>query len=92
MTDQAYQSLIDAIVRLGYPQEFGVVLAQELRTDNAMERMTAYLRSARPSSPEEIADELLAICSMRDRWIEQMISEHAGASLTAFYNRPREEE
>lgn len=91
MTRSAYQSLIDAIERLGYPQEFGVVLAQELRTDNAMERMTAYLRSARPSSPEEIADELLAITSMRDRWVEQKISEHANASLTAFYNRPRED-
>ncbi len=91
MTRSAYQSLIDAIERLGYPQEFGVVLAQELRTDNAMERMTAYLRSARPSSPEEIANELLAITSMRDRWVEQKIGEHANASLTAFYNRPRED-
>ncbi len=86
-----YQDLLDAVVQLGYPEEFGVVLAGELRGPKSMQRMASYLRSARPTSPEQIADELLAICAMRDRWVEQKISEHANASITAFYNRPREE-
>ena len=45
-----------------------------------------------PHSPEEIADEMLAILQMRERYVEQKISEHANASITAFYNREREDE
>jgi len=56
-----------------------------------MRRMTAYLRGANPQSPEEIADEMLAILEQRRRWVEQKVSEHANASITAFYNRPRED-
>ena len=89
--DQARLELLDAVVALGYPEEFGVVLAAELRTPKAMRRLAGYLRNAQPTSPEQIVDEMLAIVAMRDRWVEQKISEHANASLTAFYNRPREE-
>lgn len=88
---RAYQSLAHAITQLGYPEEFAQVLATQLRSEAAMDRMAAYVRSARPSSPEEIADEMLAIVSERDRWVARKMSEHAGATITAFYNRPREE-
>jgi hypothetical protein len=54
--------------------------------------MTSYLRGADPHSPEEIADEMLAILQMRERYVEQKISEHANASITAFYNRERDDE
>ena len=57
-----------------------------------MRRMTSYLRGADPHSPEEIADEMLAILQMRERYVEQKISEHANASITAFYNRERDDE
>jgi hypothetical protein len=33
----------------------------------------------------------LAITYERDRWIEQKMSEHANATITRFYNRPRDE-
>ena len=91
-TEGAYLDLADAILRLGYPEEFAQVLASELRSEKAMRRLASYVRNARPSSPEQIADEMLTIVSDRDRWVEQKISEHANASLTAFYNRPRDEE
>ena len=89
--DQARLELLDAVVQLGYPEEFGVVLAGELRTPKAIRRLAGYLRQAQPTSPEQIVDEMLAIAALRDRWVEQKISEHANASLTAFYNRPRED-
>ena len=41
---------------------------------------------------EPVKDELLAIKANQDRWIEQKISEHANASITAFYNRPRSDD
>lgn len=86
---QPSDELIAAIVEMGYPEEFGLVLAGELRSDNAIRRMTGYLRNSEFQSPEEIADEMLAICEQRDRWIERKKSEWAEARMTEFYNRPR---
>ncbi len=86
---QPSDELIAAIVEMGYPEEFGQVLAGELRSDNAIRRMTGYLRNSGFQSPEEIADEMLAICEQRDRWIERKKSEWAEARMTEFYNRER---
>ena len=57
-----------------------------------MRRMAGYLRNAHPTSPEQIADEMLAILEARHRWVEQKISQRANDSITAFYNRTRDEE
>lgn len=90
--EAARAALVAAIEDLGYPAEFGEVIAHELGGEKSMRRMTAYLRGADPHSPEEIADEMLAILEQRNRWVEQKISERANASITSFYNRPREED
>jgi hypothetical protein len=92
LREDAREQLVDAILQLGYPAEFGVVLAEELRSEQAMRRMASYLRQAQPQSPEEIADEMLAIVAQRDSWVERKISEHAQASVTAFYNRDRDDD
>lgn len=89
--EAARADLIDAIEQLGYPGEFGEVIASQLGGEWSLRRMTSYLRGANPRSPEEIADEMLAILQMRERYVEQKISEHANASITAFYNRERDE-
>ena len=85
--ERAREDLIYAIQELGYPPEFGVVIARELGGAKSMRRMTAYLRGARPGSPEEIADEMLAILEQRHTWVQQKMSERANASITQFYNR-----
>jgi hypothetical protein len=87
--EQARAELIRAIEQLGYPAEFGEVIAGELGGEKSMRRMTSYLRGAKPQSPEEIADEMLAILQMRHTWVEQKISQRANDSMTEFYNRPR---
>ena len=87
--ERAYQELVAAIVALGYPAEFGEVLAHELGGEKSMRRLASYLRQAKPTSPEQIVDEMLAIQSQRQSWVEKKMSEHANASVTAFYNRPR---
>ncbi len=89
---QAYNVLAQAIVRLGYPEEFAQVLAGELRSPKAMLRMATYVRNAQPSTPEQIADEMLTIVSERERWVQIKMSEHANATMSAFYNRPRTDE
>jgi len=90
--ETARAQLVDAIEQLGYPAEFGEVIAHELGGEKSMRRMTAYLRGAYPHSPEEIADEMLAILEQRHRWVEQKISERANASVTTWYNRDRSSE
>ena len=91
LREAARADLVTAIEELGYPGEFGEVIASQLGGERSMRRMTAYLRGADPRSPEEIADEMLAIIQVRDAWVEQKIGERANASITAFYNRDREE-
>ena len=87
--DEAYEALLAAVVARGLPPEFGQALAAGLGTENAIRRMTGYLYGARPRSMEEIADEMVAICEQRDRWIERKKSEWAEARITEFYNRDR---
>ncbi len=89
--EAARDELVAAVEQLGYPAEFGEVMAHELGGEKSMRRMTAYLRGANPQSPEEIADELVAILEQRRSWIQRSMSERANASVTAFYNREREE-
>ena len=71
-----YNELIKMIVRMGYPEEFGVLVADNLRTEKTMSRMLGYLRQARPTSAEEIADEMLAIMDDRARWIQKKEAEY----------------
>ena len=55
----AVDALVRTISSMGYPEEFGYVIAENLRTEKMITRMTAYLQKARPTSAEEIADEIL---------------------------------
>ena len=87
-----HQELVEVILRMGYPEEFGIAIADSLGTEMTMNRMIRYLEHARPGSAEEIADEMLAILQVRESWVQQKISERANASITAFYNRPRDDE
>lgn len=66
--ERLFRELVTAIVRMGYPQEFGVIIARNLGTEKTMSRMLGYLRNSHPRSAEEIADEMLAIREDRDRW------------------------
>ena len=76
---EAYRELIDTLVRMGYPEEFGRAIAKNLGSEKTMRRMTAYLHHAKPRSAEEIADEMLAIMSDRERWIKKKEAEQANA-------------
>ncbi len=82
----AYRELIETIVHLGYPEEFGKAVASNLGSEKTMHRMSAYLRSAKPRSAEEIADEMLAIMSDRERWIAKKEAEEANARYNEILN------
>jgi hypothetical protein len=86
--ERAYRSLVRAVTNLGYPEEFAYVMSGELRSEGAMRRLTSYLVNARPASPEEVVDEMLAIVQSRDAWVEHQMREQSNARLTQWYNRP----
>lgn len=76
---RARKDLVDAVEALGYPTEFGLVLAGELSGAKSMRRMASYLRQAQPTSPEEIADEMLAILDLNRAWAQRHMAEEANA-------------
>lgn len=84
------QRLISATAELGFPREFGELLANELRGPWSMERMTEYLRGTRPKSLELIADELVSILDQRKTLSEKIETEKANASWNEFLNRQDE--
>lgn len=88
----AHQRLVRAAVVAGFPEEFGMALADYLGGPATMDRMASYLLSARPRSIEEAADEAVALVEQRSRWVETKHSEEANAAYTRFVNRPREED
>ena len=70
------KELVETIVRMGYPEEFGHAIVQNLRTEKTMSRMIGYLKHAKPRSAEEIANEMLAIMEDRKRWIQKKEAEY----------------
>ena len=74
--EQIYRDLVQTLVRMGYPKEFGAVIADNLRTEKTMSRMIGYLKQASPRSADEIADEMLAIMEDRERWIRKKTAEY----------------
>ena len=84
--DKAFWDLVDTVSAMGYPQSFGVEIANILRTEKMMLRMTKYLLSARPASAEEIADEALAIAEQRDRWVQKKIAEYHNRKYNEILN------
>ena len=86
------QQLIDVITKMGYPAAFGEAIADNLRSEKTMHRMTGYLLSAKPKTEEEIVDEMLAIMSDRDRWMQRKEAEYYNRKYNEYLNSGFEEE
>ena len=80
----ARDQLAIAVSSLGYPSEFADLLAKQLGSPKAIDRMTSYLYHAKPRSMEMIVDEMLAIKSEIDAWREKKESQEAQAGYTAW--------
>ena len=87
----AKEDLCRAVRSLGFPGEFGDLIAKQLGSPRSMNRMASYLRNVRPRSVEMIADEMLAIAAEAETWRRKKESEEAQAGYTAWLNRPRED-
>ena len=86
------RQLIDVMTRMGFPSCLGEAVADNLRTEKPMSRMIGYLLPSGPRSEEEIVDEMLAIMSDRDRWVQKKEAEYANQKYNEYLNRRREED
>ena len=75
MRENYYDELVAQTVRLGFSKELGELVAKQLGSPKAMERMLGYLRYVKPKSEELIVDEMLAIRSDIDRWRDKKAAE-----------------
>ena len=82
----ARNRLASAVASVGFPDELADLLAKELKSPKAIDRMTSWLYQAHPRSLETIVDEMLAIRSDIDAWIEKKESEAAQAGITDWLN------
>ena len=78
--------LVEEIVHLGFPAELGEMIAKNLGSPQAMERMISYLIYVKPKSDELIVDEMLAICSDISAWKDKKASEQATAAYNEVLN------
>lgn len=88
----AKNRLVKAVVSLGYPDELGDIMAKDLGSPRAIERMTAYLYHERPAKTELIADEMLSIIEECRRWREKKEYGSANSVYNEQLNRAEYEE
>ena len=86
---QTKERLVAAVTGLGYSAELAELMARELGSPKAIDRMTSYIRQARPTSEEMLVDEMLAICAEINAGREKKESQEAQAKYNArlFYSR-----
>ena len=80
---QARDQLVAAVTSLGYTTELAELMARELGSPKAIDRMTSYIRQACPRTEEMLVDEMLAIKGEIDAWREKKESQEAQASYNA---------
>lgn len=71
--------LYHLMIKRGYPQPFCEEVTRNLNTDWTANRMIGYLSHYQTLRLEDIADELLAILSDRNRIIDKKRTEEANA-------------
>lgn len=79
--------IISLVKQKGYPEEFGLLIAQELGTEKQMTRMIGYLLSSKKVSMEDIADEMLAIKSDFQKYRQKKINEYNNSKYNQMLNQ-----
>ncbi|MCR4578260.1 MAG: hypothetical protein K5784_10190 [Clostridiales bacterium] len=80
---RAKERLVAAVAALGFRPELGELMARQLGSPKAIDRMTAYIDQAHPRSEEMLVDEMLAICAEIDAWRRKKSAQEAQADYTA---------
>ena len=89
---QSRDPLVAAVTALGFSVELAKLMARQLKSPRAIDRMTSYVRLARPRIEEMLVDEMLAICAGIEAWRERKESREAQARYSArLYRQWREQ-
>ena len=80
---QSRDRLVSAVTELGFRAELAELMARQLKSPKAIDRMTSYVRQAHPTSEEMLVDEMLAICAEIDAWRERKLSLEAQSRYSA---------
>ena len=93
---QAKNRLVVAVTGLRYSAELAELMARELGSPKAIDRMVSYIRQAHPRTEEMLVDEMLAICAEIETWRQKKESQEAQARYNSwlYYKKwnPDEEE
>ncbi len=90
---EARDRLAAALSQAGYPAELAPMMAKQLRSPRAIDRMTSYVSHGYARNLEMLADEMLSICQDADAWREKKESEEAQARYNAYlYHRKLEDD
>lgn len=76
--------LYDVLLKRGYPPEFCQQITLNLNTDWTANRMLGYLSHYQKLHMEDVADEMLAILSDRDRIMQKHQLEDTNAKWNEF--------
>ena len=93
---QARDRLVAAVAALGFSTELAELMAKQLKSPKAIDRMVSYIRQAHPRTEEMLVDEMLAICAEIETWRQKKESQEAQARYNSwlYYKKwnPDEEE
>ncbi|MBR4236371.1 MAG: hypothetical protein IKR85_09985 [Clostridia bacterium] len=89
---QARGGLERALVQSGFPAEFADLLARQLKSPRAIERLSAYIMHVRPRSIETIVDEALAISEEIESWRSAKDARRAQSAYSAWLCSEEREE
>lgn len=93
---QARDRLVAAVTAQGFSAELAELMAKQLGSPKAIDRMVSYIRQAHPRTEEMLVDEMLAICSEIETWRQRKESREAQERYNTWLNdkkwNPDEEE
>jgi len=91
---QARDRLVAAVTGIGFSAELGELMARQLKSPKAIDRMVSYIRQAHPRTEEMLVDEMLAICAEIETWRQKKESQEAQARYNSwlYYKKWEEEE
>lgn len=80
---QSRDRLVAAVTAQGFSRELAELMARELKSPKAIDRMTAYIHLAHPRTEEMLVDEMLAICAEIEAWRQKKESQDAQARYSS---------
>ena len=81
---QARDRLVAAVTQAGFSAELAELMARQLKSPKAIDRMAAYIRLAHPRTEEMLVDEMLAICAEIETWRQKKESQEAQARYNSW--------